>query len=94
MLGRSILAALASAVRSAPGVARRARRFGASSHVAAGAAHCDRGDDRARIPRDRVTPEIKLLSAGSAAALASIDVYYVAKRRISPTAASDKKPCD
>lgn len=46
------------------------------------------------VPRDRVTPEIKLLSAGSAAALASIDVYYVAKRRISPTAASDKKPCD
>lgn len=34
------------------------------------------------VPRDRVTPEIKLLSAGSAAALASIDVYYVAKRRI------------
>ena len=32
----------------------------------------------------RVTPEIALLAAGSAAVLASIDAVYVAKGRISP----------
>jgi hypothetical protein len=32
--------------------------------------------------RKRVTPEIEALGAGSALALASIDVVYVAKRRI------------
>jgi|SRR4051812_1895538 len=32
--------------------------------------------------RQRVTPEIEALGAGSALALASIDVIYVAKRRI------------
>ena len=34
--------------------------------------------------RRRVTPEIALLAAGSAVALASIDAIYVAKGRISP----------
>src|SRR4051812_3421714 len=33
----------------------------------------------------RVTPEIRLLGAGSAASLATIDVTYVLKRRIAPT---------
>jgi len=33
---------------------------------------------------DRTTPEIALLGAGSAGALAAIDIVYVAKRRISP----------
>jgi hypothetical protein len=36
------------------------------------------------VTRERVTPEIRVLSVGSAAALASLDTYYVAKRRISP----------
>jgi hypothetical protein len=34
--------------------------------------------------RNRVTPEIALLAAGTAAALTGIDVVYVAKGRISP----------
>ena len=34
--------------------------------------------------RRRVTPEIALLAAGSAVALASVDAIYVAKGRISP----------
>jgi hypothetical protein len=34
--------------------------------------------------RDRVTPEVAALGAGTALALAAIDVVYVAKRRISP----------
>jgi hypothetical protein len=34
--------------------------------------------------RDRVTPEVAVLAAGNAAALATIDVVYVAKRRIRP----------
>ena len=34
--------------------------------------------------RNRVTPEIALLGAGTAAALTGIDLVYVAKRRISP----------
>ena len=32
----------------------------------------------------RVTPEVVVVAAGSAASLATIDVIYVAKRRISP----------
>jgi len=35
--------------------------------------------------RDRDTPELRALAVGSAAALAGIDVVYVAKRRIAPT---------
>jgi hypothetical protein len=35
--------------------------------------------------RRAVTPEIKLLGAGSAAGLAAIDVIYVARKRIAPT---------
>ncbi len=34
--------------------------------------------------RRRLAPEIVLVAAGSAAALAAIDTVYVAKRRISP----------
>jgi hypothetical protein len=34
--------------------------------------------------RRRITPEIALLGAGTAAALTGIDLVYVAKRRISP----------
>jgi hypothetical protein len=34
--------------------------------------------------RGRVTPEVTALGVGSAAALAGIDVVYVARRRISP----------
>jgi hypothetical protein len=34
--------------------------------------------------RRQLTPEIVLVAAGSAAALAAIDTVYVAKRRISP----------
>ncbi|HEX2204680.1 MAG TPA: hypothetical protein VHG91_15330 [Longimicrobium sp.] len=34
--------------------------------------------------RKRVTPELALIGAGSAAVLAAIDVVYVGKRRISP----------
>ena len=34
--------------------------------------------------RRRVTPEVLALAAGSAAALAAVDVVYVARRRISP----------
>ncbi len=33
---------------------------------------------------NRITPEMALLGAGSAAGLAAIDIVYVAKRRISP----------
>ena len=33
----------------------------------------------------RVTPELRLLGAGSAASLAAIDIVYVARRRIAPT---------
>jgi hypothetical protein len=32
----------------------------------------------------RITPEVVVVAAGSAAALATIDVVYVAKRRIAP----------
>jgi hypothetical protein len=35
--------------------------------------------------RDRVTPELLALATGSAAALGTIDVVYVARRRIAPT---------
>ena len=35
--------------------------------------------------RDRSSPELTALAAGSAAVLAAIDVAYVAKRRIAPT---------
>jgi hypothetical protein len=35
--------------------------------------------------RRRVTPEVLAVAAGSAAALAAIDVVHVARRRISPT---------
>jgi len=34
--------------------------------------------------RQRMTPEMAVLGAGSAASLAAIDVVYVARRRISP----------
>ncbi len=34
--------------------------------------------------RRRVTPELALLAAGSAAGLAAIDIIYVARRRIAP----------
>lgn len=34
--------------------------------------------------RRRVTPEVALLAAGSAAGLAAIDIVYVARRRIRP----------
>ncbi len=34
--------------------------------------------------RRRLTPELALLAAGSAAGLAAIDVVYVARRRIAP----------
>lgn len=34
--------------------------------------------------RRRVTPELALLAAGSAAGLAAIDIVYVARRRIAP----------
>jgi hypothetical protein len=33
----------------------------------------------------RVTPELRLLAAGCAAGLATIDIVYVARRRIAPT---------
>src|SRR3954449_6312557 len=39
--------------------------------------------------RDRVTPEIALAGAGSAAVLLGIDVVYVARRRISPVYLAD-----
>jgi hypothetical protein len=35
--------------------------------------------------RRRVTPELALLGAGAAAALAAADIIYVGKRRIAPT---------
>jgi hypothetical protein len=41
------------------------------------------------VRADRVTPEIELLAAGSAASLAAIDLVYVAKRRISPVYLAD-----
>ena len=34
--------------------------------------------------RRRISPEARVLAAGSAIGLAAIDVYYVAKRRIAP----------
>jgi hypothetical protein len=34
--------------------------------------------------RRRISPEARVLAAGSAVGLAAIDVYYVAKRRIAP----------
>jgi hypothetical protein len=34
--------------------------------------------------RDRVTPALRAIAVGSAASLGAIDVYYVARRRISP----------
>ena len=34
--------------------------------------------------RRRISPEARVLAAGSAMGLAAIDVYYVAKRRIAP----------
>jgi hypothetical protein len=39
--------------------------------------------------RDRITPEIKALGAGSAAGLALIDVLYVTRRRIRPVYLAD-----
>jgi hypothetical protein len=39
--------------------------------------------------RDRVTPELGLVGAGSAAALGAIDVVYVARRRIRVTYLAD-----
>lgn len=39
--------------------------------------------------RDRVTPEITGLAAGSAVTLAGIDLYYVARGRIAPTYLAD-----
>ncbi len=39
--------------------------------------------------RRQLAPEIVLVAAGSAAALATIDVVYVAKRRIAPTDLAD-----
>lgn len=42
--------------------------------------------------RRRVTPEIRALAAGSAAALTAVDVYYAAKRRISPIYFADALP--
>jgi hypothetical protein len=39
--------------------------------------------------RRRVTPEIVMLGAGSAVALAAIDVTYVSRRRISPVYLGD-----
>lgn len=35
--------------------------------------------------RDRVTPDLTLIAAGSAASLAAVDVVYVARGRIRPT---------
>jgi hypothetical protein len=35
--------------------------------------------------RDRITPEITMIAAGSSAGLAAIDVVYVARGRIKPT---------
>jgi hypothetical protein len=35
--------------------------------------------------RSQIPPEVRGLAAGSAAALAAIDIVYVAKRRIAPT---------
>jgi hypothetical protein len=35
--------------------------------------------------RRRVTPEIRGIAAGSAAALAAVDVWFVARRRVRPT---------
>jgi hypothetical protein len=37
------------------------------------------------VARDRVTPEIAGIAAGSAASLAAIDVVYVARGRLPPT---------
>lgn len=37
------------------------------------------------VARERVTPEIAGIAAGSAASLAAIDVVYVARGRIAPT---------
>lgn len=34
--------------------------------------------------RDRITPEVAALAIGSSASLATVDVYYVARGRISP----------
>jgi hypothetical protein len=39
--------------------------------------------------RSRTTPELRGLAAGSAAALAAIDIVYVAKGRIAPTYLGD-----
>src|SRR5437879_2851470 len=39
--------------------------------------------------RDRVTPELALIGAGSAAALGGIDVVYLARRRIRATYLGD-----
>ena len=41
------------------------------------------------VRHDRVTPEIEMLAAGSAATLAAIDAVYVARRRISPVYLAD-----
>jgi len=39
--------------------------------------------------KDRVTPELRAVAAGSALSLAGIDVVYVAKGRIAPTYLAD-----
>jgi hypothetical protein len=39
--------------------------------------------------RDRLTPELEALSAGTAGALGAIDVWYVARGRIAPTYLDD-----
>jgi len=39
--------------------------------------------------RDRVTPEIRTIAAGCAAALATVDVVYVVRGRISPAYLAD-----
>jgi hypothetical protein len=42
--------------------------------------------------RRRISPEIRILAAGSAAALGVVDVIYPAKRRISPIYLADALP--
>jgi hypothetical protein len=41
------------------------------------------------VLRGRVTPEIRLLGAGSAISLAGVDLWYVLRRRISPVYLAD-----
>lgn len=42
--------------------------------------------------RRRVTPEIRLLAGGAAAALGAVDIIYPAKRRISPVYLAEALP--